>query len=137
MTRSDLGRRTAQAGWERTEGKWPLEANIPQVGQQESPRQSDQDSHLGIPCWATPLCRTAAPHSHCEHQTCPTPKECLIYRQLQVRVFNLPRAPQVPIPSDLAEEDLSSEPADLPKRGVKGHTWAGLAGRYQKPLQHS
>lgn len=36
-------------------------------------------------------------------------EERLIYRQLPVPVFNLPRAPQVPIPSDLAKKDLSSE----------------------------
>lgn len=92
------------------EGRGLLEAKIQEVGQQESPRQSEQEGQAARhPCWAKLLCRTAATHSHCEHQTHPTPKECLIYRQLQVRVFNLPRDPQVPIPSDLAKKDLSSE----------------------------
>jgi hypothetical protein len=86
-----------------------LEAKVQQVGQQESPRQSEQDSQAARhPMLGHTALQDSSYNSHCEHQTHPTPMECLIYRQLPVRVFNLPRVPRVPIPGDLAMKDLSS-----------------------------
>lgn len=44
VTIGELVRQTPKAEWEGTERRWPLEAKVQQVGQQESPRQSEQDS---------------------------------------------------------------------------------------------
>lgn len=60
-TKRELGRPTAKAGWEGTERRWPLEAKGQPVGEQESPRPSEQDNQaLRRPMLAKQLCTEAA-----------------------------------------------------------------------------